>query len=82
MIIQFHIPRSVGAKLSLDSALLKFNHPVTLYDGSATIDVDSETVTDEELAKLSTTRQAFNDLIPRDLIAELELRVAALEKGG
>ncbi len=80
MIIQFHVSRQKGIYL------LSQGFSVDRQTHSAVITVDSETISDAGLAKLGVTRQALNDLVPRDLVAELdELKVIVndlVAKGG
>ena len=78
MNISFYIPRKRGKYLQ-DKGFL---HPISLNKGSATVNVDSETVTDDELVKLKMTRESFNEAIPRDYPREidaLENRLKTLE---
>lgn len=46
------------------------------------INVDTDTVSDEELVELKITREELNDLIPRDLTKELDdLKIKLKDKG-
>lgn len=57
---------------------------IQLHTPNGVVNVDSETVTDKELAKLGMTREALNELLPDESlvvkIADLEARVEKLEK--
>lgn len=47
------------------------------------VEVNTKTVTDYQLSKLSVTREALDELIPRDLeaeIDELKVKIEKLEK--
>ncbi|MBA7617775.1 hypothetical protein ES703_25093 [subsurface metagenome] len=56
---------------------------ITFHIPGGIIRVDSDTVTDEELAALGVTRERLEELMPRDFLAEidnLQARVKKLEK--
>jgi len=58
---------------------------IQLHTPNGIVNVDSETVTDFELTELGMTRDTLNELVPRDLQAEIDglaSRIAKLEKKG
>ena len=79
MIITYHIPRKVGENLIAKS----YKHKVALASGSGIVNIDSDSVTDAELADISLNRQKFNNVLakqPRDIAAELDVLKAKIEK--
>jgi len=45
---------------------------IQLHTPEGIIEIDSETVTDEKLTELHLTREALNELIPRNLVTEVD----------
>lgn len=46
------------------------------------VNIDSDTVADKKLSELNVTREALNNLLPRDLSAEIdEIKVALRARG-
>lgn len=56
---------------------------ITVYTPEGEVEIDSDTVTDDELAELNITRASLLNMVPRDLAGEVDdvkTRLKALEK--
>lgn len=53
---------------------------ISLHRPEGIINIDSDTVTDEQLAELGLTRADFNSMIPREPLAEIDTLKARVEK--
>ncbi len=76
MIIQFHVSRQKGQSLKAKS------FGVILAKHSAVVTVDSDTITDEQLANLNVTREVLNEIISKDPLAEIERLKTKLRAAG
>ncbi len=51
-----------------------------LHTPKGIIEVDTEAVTDKQLVELNVSRDSLNELVPRDLAAEIDMLKAKVEK--